>query len=382
MARHFKIAGVKRVSKVCPLKACGVDRLVGNVENRPVEGHVAMTPGQLDQASFLASIIESSDDAILSKDLNGIITSWNKGAERLFGYTAEEAVGKSVTMLIPADRQDEEPTILDRIRRGERTDHYETIRQRKDGSLIDISLTVSPIRTPEGHIIGASKIARDITERKRAQERQAFLIRELQHRTMNLFTVIQSVVRRTLGNSRARAAEMLNARLQALAAAYSMLTNTTWEGAPLGEIIKRELAGFSDHVSVSGCEIVLNAQAVQQFALIVHELATNAAKYGALSATTGRISIEGSIERANDCDIFAFFWVESDGPKVIAPKRKGFGSSILLDSARRLGESVKLDYNSEGLKYEFRIALHTIEVTDNGASATQSGRPSPISDAR
>ena len=95
-------------------------------------------------------MLSSSDDAILSKDLNGIITSWNKGAERLFGYTAKEAVGKSVTMLIPADRQDEEPAILDRIRRGERTDHYETVRQRKDGSLIDISLTVSPIRTAQG----------------------------------------------------------------------------------------------------------------------------------------------------------------------------------------------------------------------------------------
>ncbi len=149
-----------------------------------------MTHGQPDQASFLASIIESSDDAILSKDLNGLITSWNKGAERLFGYRAEEVLGKSITILIPANRLDEEPAILERIRRGERTEHYETVRQRKDGSLVDISLTVSPIRTPEGVILGASKIARDITERKRAQERQAFLTRELQHRTMNLFTVI------------------------------------------------------------------------------------------------------------------------------------------------------------------------------------------------
>ena len=114
-------------------------------------------------AQRLASIVESSDDAILSKDLNGIITSWNQGAERLFGYSADEMIGKSVTLLIPAERQDEEPKILGRIRRGERIEHYETVRLRKDGSLIDISLSVSPIKGAGGKVIGASKIARDIT---------------------------------------------------------------------------------------------------------------------------------------------------------------------------------------------------------------------------
>jgi PAS domain S-box-containing protein len=125
----------------------------------------------------LATIVESSDDAIISKDLDGIITSWNQGAERLFGYTAAEAVGKSVTMLIPADRQDEEPGILARVRRGERIDHYETVRQRKDGTLLDISLTVSPLLDRSGHVIGASKIARDITERRRSQQQREELLR-------------------------------------------------------------------------------------------------------------------------------------------------------------------------------------------------------------
>ena len=120
---------------------------------------------------LLAAIIESSDDAIVSKDLSGNITSWNPGAERIFGYSAEEVVGRPVTILMPEDRQDEEPSILERIRRGERVAHYETVRRRKDGSLVDISLTVSPIRDAEGRIVGASKIARDISERRRAEER-------------------------------------------------------------------------------------------------------------------------------------------------------------------------------------------------------------------
>src|SRR5579862_6211640 len=118
----------------------------------------------------LSAIVQSSNDAILSMDLNGIITSWNQGAGRIFGYTSDETIGKPVTILVPADRADEEPAILERIRRGDRTDHYETVRRHKDGSLIEISLTVSPIIDEHGTIIGASKIARDITQRKRAEE--------------------------------------------------------------------------------------------------------------------------------------------------------------------------------------------------------------------
>ncbi len=122
-------------------------------------------------ALLLSAIVDSSDDAIISKDLNGIITSWNKSAERLFGYTAAEAIGQSVaTLLIPADRQEEEPEILSRLRRGERVDHFETKRKRKDGTLLDISLTISPVKDPKGNIIGASKIARDITEQLRTRE--------------------------------------------------------------------------------------------------------------------------------------------------------------------------------------------------------------------
>jgi PAS domain S-box-containing protein len=118
----------------------------------------------------LAAIVESSDDAIISKDTNGIIRSWNKGAERLFGYSAEEAVGNPVTMLIPHDRQHEELEILERLRRGERVDHLETVRSRKDGSLLDVSLTISPVKDSSGRVIGISKISRDITQRKRHEQ--------------------------------------------------------------------------------------------------------------------------------------------------------------------------------------------------------------------
>src|SRR6516225_6640991 len=117
----------------------------------------------------LAAIVESSEDAIISKSLEGIVTSWNKGARRLFGYSAEEMLGQPVSRIIPVERSEEEAQILARLRRGERVDYYETVRRHKDGRMVDVSLTMSPIRDGGGCIIGASKIARDITEQKKAE---------------------------------------------------------------------------------------------------------------------------------------------------------------------------------------------------------------------
>ncbi|HTJ03280.1 MAG TPA: PAS domain S-box protein [Methylovirgula sp.] len=141
-------------------------------------------------AYHLAAIVESSEDAIISKDLNGVITTWNRGAQRIFGYTAAEAIGQPVTMLIPHHRLDEEPEILGRVRRGERIDHYETVRRRKDGKLLDISLTVSPILDARGNIIGASKIARDVTERKRLDA----LLAASERRSQELLSAIPAAI--------------------------------------------------------------------------------------------------------------------------------------------------------------------------------------------
>ena len=122
----------------------------------------------LEEQAYLAAIVESSDDAIISKDLNGVVRSWNAAAERMFGYSAEEVVGRPIRLIIPADRQAEEDDILARLRRGERVDHFQTVRRTKDGRFIDVALTVSPVRDASGRVIGASKIARDVTDQKRA----------------------------------------------------------------------------------------------------------------------------------------------------------------------------------------------------------------------
>jgi PAS domain S-box-containing protein len=144
----------------------------------------------------LAAIVECSDDAIISKDLDGIVTSWNLAAERIFGYLAAEMIGRSIRTIIPPDRQQEEDMVLARIRRGDKVDHFETVRQRKDGSPVDISLTVSPIRDGNGAIVGASKVARDITERRQveAERVKLFAVSEEQSRLTHTLNDVGRVV--------------------------------------------------------------------------------------------------------------------------------------------------------------------------------------------
>jgi PAS domain S-box-containing protein len=182
---------------------------------------------------WLSAIIESADDAIITKTLNGIITSWNKGAERIFGYTADEVIGKPVTILIPPDHINEEPAILARLRAGDRIDHYETVRVKKDGTLINISLTVSPIIGPKGQIVGASKIARDVTEQKRAEaelREQAEIIETVNRlgqtlaAELDLHKLVQYVTDAALNISRAHFGSFFYNVLDQRGASYMLYT--------------------------------------------------------------------------------------------------------------------------------------------------------------
>jgi PAS domain S-box-containing protein len=230
----------------------------------------------------VAAIVDSSDDAIVSKNLDGVITSWNKGAERIFGYTAEEAIGEPITIVIPQDRQDEERAILTRIRRGERIDHFETVRQRKHGSLIAVSLTVSPVKNAEGKIVGASKIARDITEQKRIQEQLTTLAREAEHRSKNLLANVQATVNLSQSDTPEGLKKAIEGRIQALSLVHSLFIQTRWIGAELSAIANQELAPYSgtagNRVRIAGPQILLDPTTAQAIAVCLHELATNAAK--------------------------------------------------------------------------------------------------------
>jgi PAS domain S-box-containing protein len=317
-----------------------------------------------EQASrLLGAIVEASDDAIVSKDLNGIVTSWNRGAERLFGYPAAEMIGRSITLLIPPDLQDEEPKILERIRRGERIEHYNTVRLRKDGSLVDISLSVSPVRDAHGTIVGASKIARDITDQRRAQDRQNLLTREIQHRTKNLFAVVQAVVARSFADKQTleEAKTAVLSRLQSLAQTHDLLVGKEWQGADILEVVRMEMSPYAERTSMQGPRLFLHPKAAQNLALALHELATNAAKYGALSTPTGQVRITWTLDGAAEHERFGFRWEECGGPPVEAPKQKGFGSVVLQHvMAEYLEARPELRYGAGGVVYELAASLAAV----------------------
>lgn len=313
-------------------------------------------------AQRLASIIESSDDAIISKNLDGVITSWNSGAEQLFGYTAAEAIGRPVTMLIPPDRIDEEPGILARIRRGERIEHYDTVRRRKDGSAIDISLTVSPIKDADGKIIGASKIARDITDRKRAEQQQHLLVGEIKHRIKNILATVQAIARQTLQGAPAEERDAFVARLMALANAQDLLTLERWNRAAVHEVVDRALRPFeAQHRArflVKGPDnIWVDAQRAPLLTMALHELATNAVKYGALSNSYGVVRLAWELAGDEDAQTVRLIWRELGGPLVMPPERKGFGSFLIERALQGGGGQAKLDFNPNGLICSLEVAI-------------------------
>jgi len=322
-------------------------------------------------AQRLAAIIESSDDAIVSKDLNGIIATWNAGAERLFGYTAEEAIGKPITMLIPLDRHDEEPEILRRIRRGERVDHYDTVRRRKDGSLVEISLTVSPIKDRDGRIVGASKIARDITERRQAQRQQNLLLREMNHRTKNLFALASGLVVLSAHSAQTpdELATSVRGRLTALANAHSLtLPDLTDEAATasrattLHALLRVVVSPYVDlaggreeRLVICGPDVAIGDNAVTGVALLLHELASNAAKFGALSVPEGHIGVDCAMEN----DEFRLTWKERDGPPLDGPAQdEGFGSVLVRNVVeRQIRGQISRTWEADGLTVRLTLPM-------------------------
>jgi PAS domain S-box-containing protein len=351
-----------------------IDLLVAELD-RPRKTQLAL--GQL------RAVAETSDDAIITKDVNGIIMSWNKGAERVFGYEANEVIGKPVSILIPSERHDEEPSILERIRHGQRIERYETVRQRKDGTLIDISLTVSPLTDATGAIVGASKIARDITEQKRAKARQELLLREMGHRVKNAFTVVNGIVGMSARYAKGQAlARDIQARLAALARAHD-LTRPGLLGAESEQAIPTTLRALIDAIlapyldkssrpsqrlSVTGPDVPLQEQSVTSLALVLYELATNAVKCGSLSIPTGGVQINLSMVDGK----FELEWKERGGPRLTeVPNHEGFGTNLVrrVVTSQFAGE-VFFDWSVEGLIVRLIAPSdRVIDVTSVGPEA-------------
>jgi PAS domain S-box-containing protein len=316
------------------------------------------------QMRWLASIVEFGNDAIISKNLDGIITSWNKGAERLFGYSAEEAIGQPVTILVPPESADEEYAILRYIRRGDHIEPYETVRRRKDASLIDISLTVSPVRDAEGKIIGASRIARDITERKRSEAQISILAGEAEHRAKNLLANVKAMVQLSQADTPDGLREAIAGRITALANVHSLFVQSRWTGAELGSLVKQELSPYSREgearTSIGGPTVMLKPDVAQAIAVVLHELATNAAKYGPLSVAKGVVRVEWSCTTGGRV---VLRWTEMGGPPASPPTHKGFGTRVMGAIMRgRVGGDVRLDWHAEGLRCEIALPIQATEA--------------------
>jgi PAS domain S-box-containing protein len=331
----------------------------------------------LAQEKNMRILIESAPNGIVVVDERGMIRVANTSAEKLFGYSRTELVGNSIEILGPEPSVEAHQQVRGLFQKKPETRAMGVGRdlraRRKDGSEFPVEVGLNPVSRNGNNAVLATVI--DITTRKQAQESQKLIIRELQHRTQNLFAVFQALAARTVDESKTPAETKftLNGRVQALARAYSVLADAAWEGASLAQILERQFAGFSNRVNVNGCDIIVIPSAVQQFALIVHELATNALKYGALSSPYGRVLIEGKIDHLNGSPTFSFLWRETGGPPPGTPTRKGFGSVILLDSAKQFSHNVAMEFTPLGLRYELQLQLSAIQaLTEHQGSADMS----------
>lgn len=316
-----------------------------------------------------AAIVAGSDDAIVAKDLNSIILSWNPAAERIFGYSAEEVLGKPITILIPEDRQHEEVDFIDRLRRGERIQHFETLRRKKNGELFPISVSISPIRDRNGKVIGASKIARDITAQRRAAEQQRLLLSEMRHRVGNSFAIASGLLR--LCADQASEVDdfvgLMRGRFLALAAAHSLATPATAEGAessgdrPLGGLLEAILQPFTGPLpaDVRVEDVVVSAAAVTPLALVLYELCTNSVKYGALSQKNGRLAITSGREG----DRLVIRWKEEfenqTGDEQVF--RSGFGTTMCESAVRdHLDGTFQRVFTPTGMEATLDLSLHCL----------------------
>jgi PAS domain S-box-containing protein len=312
------------------------------------------------ESARLASIVVSSDDAIVGKTLDGRVTSWNTGATRIFGYEPDEMIGQSITKIIPRELRQEEDEILAKLNRGEHIAHYETVRMAKDGRRLNISLSVSPVLDKTGRIIGASKIARDITEKKRVEAIQRVLIEELNHRVKNTLAMTQAIASQSLRHARSASdfVESFTGRVQALAKAHSLLTDRKLEGAELTELVREQvLLGVADErVACSGPMVILGAQPAIHLALVLHELATNARKYGGLSVPQGRLSVKWEVHSSGSRTLM-LDWTESGGPQVSAPLTAGFGTALIERTLQTHDGEATLRYSVTGVTCKLRLPL-------------------------
>ena len=313
--------------------------------------------------ALLASIVESSRDAIVSHDLDGTITSWNAGAEALYGYPGHEAIGRPVSMLLGDTHPEDWQHLAATIERGERVTHFDSTRTAKDGRSIEVSVTISPVREEAGRIVGASVVARDISERHDAEQKAGLLLGELDHRVKNILAIVSAVVAQTLKAdlSPELFAVEIQGRIQAIAKAHSLLTQSGHGAMSLRALLETELAPYdrgAASLAIDGDDLALTPKAGMALAMAVHELASNAAKYGALSARLGHLAVTATIAATSGEPSLTLLWTETGGPAVMPPTRRGFGTTLIERAlTSELDAEVQREFPASGLRCRIVIPL-------------------------
>ena len=281
----------------------------------------------------LASIVASSIDAIVSVGLDGAVMSWNTGAERLFAVSADEMIGQPFSTAFPGITASETDGYRKQLADG--APHEFDIRQTmRDGRIVDLWVTSAPMREPSGRVLGSSFILRDATLHKQREDHIVFLMRELTHRSKNLLAVIQAMARQSLtaGLPPEEFVRRFGDRLAALAGSHDLLSAVQYKGASLMDLIRSQLNHYEDlfgtRIILKGADILLRAEAAQNIGIALHELSTNAAKYGGLSNETGQVTIVWGLSDATP-PRFSMTWREVGGPPVVTPSRKGFGTVVM-----------------------------------------------------
>jgi two-component sensor histidine kinase/PAS domain-containing protein len=328
------------------------------------------------------TLFELDPVAVYSCDASGVIREFNRRAAELWGRapalgdTDERFCGSFKLFRPDGSFMPHERCPMAEVLSGKISEarDAEVLIERSDGSRVTVVVNICPLKNQRGEVTGAINCFYDITERKQAEERQHFLMNELAHRSQNLLAVFQSIATRSLSGTRslAEAREVLTQRIQALARSQEVLVTEGFVGAPVAEIIRLEFKAFSDRVKAAGPDVKLNPRLAQTFALVVHELATNASKHGALSGPGGCIAIHWSIEGVGTEARFKFQWQELGGPPVAPPTRQGFGR-ILLEKAvaSDFDAQPEIRFAPEGLIYEIDAPLSVV-------TAGLTGPPAPL----
>ena len=311
------------------------------------------------------ALVDNANDIVSTLDLDFRFTSVNPAVERILGYTPDEIVGTPLSAHVPPDQLAMHAEMLKRKLEGEGSTQYEMQLLAKDRQRrFTLEVSSKLILAADGAPVGIHSIARDISERKEAEARQRVLISELQHRAKNLLAIVQSIVTNSLLHSRdaAAAKDAIVGRLHALAHAQDFVVSGASGGVPIRELLEAELSAFPSRIHVTGMPLVLGSAFAQQFALVIHELATNATKYGSLSTPKGRVVITWEIKGEDAEPALHFSWAEAGGPAVTAPLEQGFGTTLIVST---LSRRPRVSYGANGFQFTVDVPLSEVMRTTN-----------------